>query len=479
MGLLEFIYINSIFWLAVYGYHALIMTWYRFTKYKAPARERMLVDKECPFVTIQLPLYNERYVVERLINCIVNLDYPQNKLEIQVLDDSTDDTSDIVKKIIGQFQAKGLDIKQICRSERLGYKAGALKYGLASAKGDFIAIFDADFMPPPDFLKKTLAYFKDDQKIGCVQTRWGHLNRESSWLTKAQASGVDGHFVIEQAIRSESSLFLNFNGTAGIWRRECIIAAGGWQHDTLTEDLDLSFRAQLKGWLIHYTPYVLTPAELPAHINALKQQQFRWAKGSIQTSRKLLKELWNSPQPLLVKISGTLHLTNYLVHPLMILNLVMHLFIILVGNRQFLWVPLFTLAAIGPSLMYWMALREEGKTIRESIQNLFMLLILGIGMSYNNTRAVAEALFSIESPFKRTPKFDLRNNEQFNKASDYLISTDVNLWVELCLGILSFGLMVFTAANGTWGTVFWMMLSGCGYLYIAYLSYKPLPMAKS
>ena len=477
MGILEFIYIINIFCLAVYGFHALFITWYRFTKYKAPTKERILSDIECPSVTVQLPLYNERYVAERLINCIVNLEYPRNKLEIQILDDSTDDTRDIVKKYIAQFQAKGLDIKHICRSERLGYKAGALKYGLARAKGDFISIFDADFMPSPDFLKNTLAYFKRDPNIGCVQTRWGHLNRESSWLTKTQASGVDGHFVIEQEVRSGSSLFLNFNGTAGIWRRECIIDAGGWHHDTLTEDLDLSFRAQLKGWKIFYTPYVSAPAELPVHISAFKQQQFRWAKGSIQTSRKLLKKFWKSSQPLLVKLSGTLHLTNYLVHPLMFFNLVLHLFIILVGNRQFLWLPMFTLAAIGPSFMYWMALREEGKTIRESIQNLFMLLILGIGLSFNNTRAVAEALFSVESPFKRTPKFNLRDNEQFNKASDYLISTDVHLWIELCLGIISIGLMVFTAANGLLGSVFWMLLSGCGYLYIAYLSNKPLTKA--
>jgi len=453
------------------------MTWYRFTKYKPSTRERILSDIECPSVTIQLPLYNERYVAERLIKCIVNLDYPKDKLEIQILDDSTDDTKDIVKKIIVQYQEKGLDIKQICRSERLGYKAGALKYGLVRAKGDFISIFDADFMPSPDFLKKTLAYFKGDQNIGCVQTRWGHLNRESSWLTRAQASGVDGHFIIEQEIRSKTSLFLNFNGTAGIWRRECIIDAGGWHDDTLTEDLDLSFRAQLKGWQICYTPYVITPAELPVHISALKQQQFRWAKGSIQTSRKLLKDFWKSSQPLLVKLSGTLHLTNYLVHPLMLLNLVMSFLILIVGNQHFLWLPMFTFAAIGPSLMYWMALREEGKTIRESIFNLFMLLILGIGMSYNNTRAVTEALFSIESPFKRTPKFNLRYNEQFNEASDYLISTDVNFWVELCLGIISISTMVFIAANGILGPFFWMMLNGCGYLYIAYLSRKPFSAA--
>lgn len=448
------------------------MAWYRFHIHKTPLKVKPLTDSECPLVTIQLPIYNERYVAERLIECVVNLDYPPDKLYIQVLDDSRDNTKEIVQGAILQHCKNGLDIEHICRPERMGYKGGALEYGLKKAKGNYLAIFDADFQPSRDFLKNTLAYVINEQNVGCIQTRWGHLNREASWLTRAQASGIDGHFFIEQEIRSGTPLFLNFNGTAGIWRRDCIIDAGGWHHDTLTEDLDLSFRAQLKGWKILYTPHVVTPAELPTHIRSLKQQQFRWAKGSIQTTRKLIKELWRSSQPILVKIASTIHLTNYLVHPLMLLNLLLHVPIILFGNILLLWIPIFFLAAIGPSLMYWLALREQDKSVLDSLQNLLMLIILGVGMNYNNTRAVVEAIFSIESPFKRTPKFNLKGKQQFSGKSDYQLSVDFSLWIESALALLSIFLLLYSISNGIWGGILWMLPYACGYSYVTITNFQ-------
>lgn len=473
MSILEFVYLINTILLSIFGFHALVLSLYRYKRYKAPKEQEMLSDNECPTVTIQLPIYNERYVVERLIECAASFDYPQHKYNIQVLDDSTDDTSEIVRRVVSKYQAKGLEIEHIIKPDRKGYKAGALKLGHELAKGEFIAIFDADFLPNKDFLKRTIAYFKNGKNIGCVQTRWGHLNREFSWLTRAQAAGIDGHFIVEQESRSGLSLFLNFNGSAGIWRRECILDSGSWQHDTLTEDLDLSYRAQLKGWSIFYTPYVTAPAELPVHINAFKQQQFRWAKGSIQTARKLLWKLWKSHQPFLIKISGTLHLINYLVHPLVLLNLLLLLFFIPTNNRFLFWLPVFSLAAIGPVLMYWLAMQENRKNDDKQFLNLFILIILGIGMSYNNARGVMEAIFSIESQFKRTPKFNLQKSERFNLASDYHIVANTNHWIEACLAITAMILLVFAIIHRIWGSVIWMMLYACGYTYVTLKSFKP------
>ncbi|MBU2047337.1 MAG: glycosyltransferase family 2 protein, partial [Bacteroidetes bacterium] len=264
---------------------------------------------DIPKVTIQLPLYNELYVVERLINSVCELNYPKSKLEIQVLDDSNDDSLILTREIIHQKQAEGFDIVHITRDKNIGFKAGALQFGLEKAKGEFVAIFDADFLPEKDFLQKLIPYFNSPE-IGMVQSRWGHINQDYSLLTKVQGFGLDGHFTIEQTGRNEAGLFMNFNGTAGIWRKECIVAAGGWQHDTLTEDLDLSYRAQLKGWKFKYVENVITPAELPVESNALRSQQHRWTKGAIETSKKMVKEIWRADVGLKKKIFATLHLMN-------------------------------------------------------------------------------------------------------------------------------------------------------------------------
>ncbi len=472
MIILEIIYLISVILLATYGINALILAGIR--KWRHQPIKEILVEKDYswPQVTVQLPVYNERYVVERLLEAVEKLDYPHDRLYIQVLDDSTDNTKEIVAQSVARLKAKGIDIEQIQRSDRLGYKGGALANGIKYVKGELIAIFDADFVPPPDFLKLTVPYFQLDNKIGCLQTRWGHINRESSWLTRTQANGIDGHFIIEQEIRSEKDLFLNFNGTAGIWRKSCIVDAGGWQHDTLTEDLDLSYRAQLRGWKIRYLPHITTPAELPAHINAFKRQQFRWAKGSIQTARKLLEALWRSTHPFMVKFEGTLHLTHYLVHPLMLLNLLLML-PLLHGRSPLVRIyPVFIIGAFGPLFMYMVAMGQQSKPIFERLVNLFMLVLLGMGLSLNNTHAVAEATLGKQSPFKRTPKFNFKGQDTNRKNSDYLLPRDGSTWIEITLAIYSFSLLVYVLITGVWGLVPWLILYTGGYGYVAGLNIK-------
>jgi hypothetical protein len=343
---------------------------------------------------------------------------------------------------------------------------------MQTAMGDYIAIFDADFMPPPEFLKRTIPYFDKDADTGCVQTRWGHLNRENSLLTRTQANGIDGHFIIEQETKSAMGLFLNFNGTAGIWRRQCIEHAGGWHHDTLTEDLDLSYRAQLRGWKILYLPHIITPAELPEHISAFKSQQFRWAKGSIQTSKKLLVAMWRSSLPLVVKIEGTIHLTHYAVHPLMLMNLLLILPLLLSRNYLLTIYPVFTLAAIGPLFMYMAAMGVRKVTFPRRLFNLLMLVLLGMGLSLNNTRAVGEALLGVQTPFKRTPKYNLHNRQNAVNYLDYLLPKDGSVWIELLVGFYAFGLLVVAVSHGNWGLSFWLLLISAGYTYITVINFK-------
>jgi cellulose synthase/poly-beta-1,6-N-acetylglucosamine synthase-like glycosyltransferase len=407
-----------------------------------------------------------------LIESIVAIDYPQDRLHIQILDDSTDITKDIITQSVSAYQRKGFDIEHVFRDNRQGYKGGALAYGMQDAKGDYIAIFDADFLPNPDFLKCTIPNFDQDANIGCIQTRWGHLNRNNSWLTRTQANGIDGHFIIEQETKSQVGLFLNFNGTAGVWRRQCIEDAGGWQHDTLTEDLDLSYRAQLRGWKIRYLPHIITPAELPEKISAFKSQQFRWAKGSIQTAKKLLRDLWSSSQPLLVKVEGSIHLTHYLVHPLMVINLLLIL-PLLVGSNFLLDIyPFFALAAIGPLFMYMTAMGKREASLFKRLINLFMLVLLGMGLSLNNTRAVGEALIGKRTPFKRTPKYNLRDHQNSGNYLDYLLPKSGMVWLELLAGVYAAVLMVITLRRGIWGLVFWLTFISAGYLYITIVSFK-------
>ncbi|MFC1923519.1 cellulose synthase family protein [Chloroflexota bacterium] len=470
--ILEFLYLANIALLAVYGINALVLAALRMWHHTPIPIIDPESDKDWPQVTVQLPIYNERYVVERLIESVAALDYPRDRLYIQVLDDSTDITKDIVSQLVASQQRKGVAIEHIRRDNRQGYKGGALAHGMQTAKGDYIAIFDADFMPPPEFLKRTLPYFDKDADTGCVQTRWGHLNRENSLLTRTQANGIDGHFIIEQETKSAMGLFLNFNGTAGIWRRQCIEHAGGWHHDTLTEDLDLSYRAQLLGWKILYLSHIITPAELPEHISAFKSQQFRWAKGSIQTAKKLLVAMWRSSLPLVVKIEGTIHLTHYAVHPLMLMNLLLILPLLLSRNYLLTIYPVFTLAAIGPLFMYMATMGVRKVPFPRRLFNLLMLVLLGMGLSFNNTRAVGEALVGVQTPFKRTPKYNLHNRQNATNYLDYLLPKDGSVWIELLVGLYAFGLLVVAVSHGNWGLAFWLSLISAGYTYNTVISFK-------
>jgi cellulose synthase/poly-beta-1,6-N-acetylglucosamine synthase-like glycosyltransferase len=364
---------------------------------------------ELPKVTIQIPLFNEPVVAERLVRKICEIKYPIDKLEIQVLDDSTDNTQEILKSVVAEYAAKNFNIKYIHRVDRSGYKAGALKAGLEVAEGEFVAIFDADFLPNPDFLMKTVPHFNNPE-IGMVQTRWEHLNEEYSYLTKAQALALDGHFALEQEVRFKSGFFINFNGTAGIWRKSCIYDAGNWQPDTLTEDLDLSYRAQLKGWKFVYLNEVTSPAELPADINALKTQQFRWTKGAVETAKKLLPAVIRSNFPLKVKIESFIHLTSNIVFPFIIIVALLNVPIVVLKNittsydNFYSLMSIFVLASISTFLFYTFAQKTIHLDWRKRLLFFPLFLAGSMGFAVNNTKAVVEALIGKKSGFVRTPK---------------------------------------------------------------------------
>ena len=467
MIFLEILYLIVAAWLAVYGFNALYLTLVRRLRYKPAPVITPDPDFDWPAVTVQLPVYNERFVAERLIAAVAALDYPANRLQIQVLDDSDDITTEIIGLAVSSARAAGVDIRHIRRPDREGYKGGALAHGLKTASGEYIAIFDADFLPEAGTLKSIMPHFTSGPQIGCIQARWGHINQHSSWLTRSQAAGIDGHFLVQQETRSAEGLFLNFNGTGGVWRRDCIEDAGGWQGDTLTEDLDLSYRAQLRGWRILYLPHVSVPGELPVHIGAFKRQQFRWAKGSIQTARKLLSDLWRSRMPLRIKLTGTIHLTNYMVHPLILLNLLLTLPVILSGSPLLHIVPFFTVAALGPILMYWYSMESGGRSRLARVTQLGMLLITGMGLSLNNARAVLEALLGIKTSFLRTPKFNVRGGGSVNENRAYTLPLDPIVLFEIALAIYSLILLLFVLQMGVWRLVLWLPLYIGGFSYVA------------
>lgn len=403
-------YFVALLILFVFGLHGFVMLFYH-RKYKEVQHEP-IPDFACDAsVTIQLPLYNELYVVERLIDTICKIDYPKDKFEIQVLDDSTDETVSIAARVVEEKRKEGFDISHIQRKNRDGFKAGALKEGLKIAKGEYIAIFDADFIPQKDFLKKTLSFFTKEN-VGMVQTRWEHLNGDYSMLTKAQALALDGHFVIEQSVRNKAGFFINFNGTGGVWRKDCIENSGNWHADTLTEDLDLSYRAQLNGWKFIFLKDFTSPAELPSEINALKTQQFRWTKGAIETAKKILPQLWRSKVPLRIKLQGTFHLTNNFVFPFILLAAILNVPLVFVKNSgshelYFAVMSVFVLAFISSFMFYLYSQKDIHSDWRKRIV-LFPLFMAGsMGFAINNSRAVFEGLMNRKSEFVRTPKFKL------------------------------------------------------------------------
>ena len=481
-----FVYLFALVSLFTYGVNCyILMVFYLFNYPKTiNTHEEIKEDfykkfssKNWPHTTIQLPIYNELYVVERLIESVCRIDYPRNLIEIQVLDDSTDDTTEIAKAMVEKMRNQGFDIDYIHRTDRTGYKAGALKEGLKSAKGELIGIFDADFVPNPDFLKESVPYFID-QNVGMVQARWGHLNSDYSLLTRAQSMGIDGHFGVEQASRAWSGLFMNFNGTAGVWRKITIEDAGGWQADTLTEDLDLSYRAQMKGWRLVFVPQVECPAEVPVTITAFKSQQHRWAKGSIQTAKKNLGKLFKSNAPIFLKIQAFLHLTHYLVHPMMILvvltsipMLYTHWFFYHLTYPIMIF-TLFCLATFGPSSMYIFSQRILYRDWKSRIRYLPFLMCLGTGIAVNNTKAVLEALFGIKSGFIRTPKYGIKGKGDKWKDKRYSIPLNSVSILEFFLGLYSLtGLFMFLFFSKYLISPF-LFIYTAGFFYVFFLSVK-------
>jgi cellulose synthase/poly-beta-1,6-N-acetylglucosamine synthase-like glycosyltransferase len=429
--------------------------------------EHYVIDENnLPFVTVQLPLYNELYVVERLIDSIVKFDYPKDKFEIQILDDSTDETVNIVAKKVEEYKALGFNIYQHQRKIRTGYKAGALKEGLEITKGEFIAIFDADFLPKKEFLKKTIPYFKDEN-IGVVQTKWEHLNKNYSLLTRLQAFGLDAHFTVEQTGRNVGNHFINFNGTAGIWRKSCIEDAGGWEADTLTEDLDLSYRAQLKGWKFKYLEKLGSPAELPAAMNALKNQQFRWTKGAAECTKKnLLRVLKNRDLPFNTKLHALFHLMNSSIFICIVLLSVLSIPMLMIKNNfveyslLFKIGSFFILSVVFLGIYYFVSLSSDYKNKFKALFHFIFLfplfLSVSMGLSLHNALAVIEGYIGKKTPFIRTPKFNIIENGDVWKKNKYLVSSvsfltifEFLLTIYFFFGILSafyyddFGLIPF------------------------------------
>jgi cellulose synthase/poly-beta-1,6-N-acetylglucosamine synthase-like glycosyltransferase len=461
--------------LAIYGWHRYYLV-YLYMKNRDRAPKPVPPPANLPPVTVQLPIFNEMYVADRLITAVAEMDYPRELLEIQVLDDSTDETTGIAELAVRRLASRGLNIRYLHRVDRRGYKAGALDAGLKESGGHFVAIFDADFVPPRDFLLRTLGYFEADPKVGMVQARWGHINQDYSLLTKIQSILLDAHFVLEHGARNRAGCFFNFNGTAGVWRREAIEGAGGWQHDTLTEDLDLSYRAQLAGWRFVFLPDVVSPAEVPVEMNSFKSQQHRWAKGSIQTCVKLLPKILRSNQPVGVKAEAFFHLSanfNYLLMSVLSVLMFPAMYVRYnMGWTEMLLidVPLFAAATLSVCNFYVVSQRELYADWRQRLKYLPFLMSIGIGLCVNNTRAVLEAMFGRQSEFARTPKYGIEQDSDEWVGKKYHQSVGVQPVIELALGLYFTGTVFYALANQIYGTLPFLMLFQIGFLYTGLLS---------
>ncbi len=470
--------------LAFYGIHRYQLVWIYYRNKKNATKEppHRFPDGQLPFITVQLPIFNEQFVIDRLIDVCCRLDYPRDRFEIQVLDDSTDETVDVARQIVDRYTAGFGDrmapqpVHYIHRTNRHGYKAGALDEGLRVAKGDLIAIFDADFVPPRDWLMRVVHHFAEPG-IGMVQTRWTHLNRNYSFLTQVEAILLDGHFVLEHGGRSRAGVFFNFNGTAGMWRREAISEAGGWQHDTLTEDTDLSYRAQLKGWKFKYLQDVECPAEVPIEMTAFKTQQARWAKGLIQTAKKIMPRVFASDLPWHVKLEAWYHLTANISYPLMIVlsTLLMPAMIIRSwgGWLQMLLIdfPLFMASTMSISSFYLVSQKElYPKKWYRTVLYLPFLMSLGIGLTITNTKAVLEALIGHKSAFARTPKYRVLKKGEKNQAKKYRKRLGIIPWIELLIGCYFTFTVYYAIVTENYFTVPFLLLFVIGYLYTGLLS---------
>jgi cellulose synthase/poly-beta-1,6-N-acetylglucosamine synthase-like glycosyltransferase len=459
---------------------------YLYLRYRSRAPKPLGQFEALPRVTVQLPIFNERYVAARLLEAVTKLDYPSELLEIQVLDDSTDETRVVCSRLVGEYARAGVPISYHHRENREGFKAGALAEGLEKSSGEFVAIFDADFVPPPTILQEMVHYFTDPQ-VAVVQGRWTWVNREYSSLTEVEAILLDGHFVVEHGGRNYSGRFFNFNGTAGMWRRAAIEDAGGWQHDTLTEDTDLSYRAQLRGWKFVYNPNIVCPSELPVEMNSFKTQQARWAKGLIQTAKKLLPTIWRSRVPLKIKIEATLHLTANIAYPLMIVFSMILLPAMIVRFYQgwfqmlYLDLPLFLASTCSFSTFYMVAQRElYPRGWRSRIKYIPFLMATGIGLAVVNSKAVIEALLGKQSEFVRTPKYRVEADEEGWEQKKYVRQRSG--WIPIIELALA-GYFVFTVAYSftieNYLTTPFLMLFFMGYSYTGSMSLFQTPLRRA
>ncbi|HXY39374.1 MAG TPA: cellulose synthase family protein [Vicinamibacteria bacterium] len=474
LGILGLYFLTLVI-LAILGFHRYVMVWLYFRHKDKKPLPRALPER-LPRVTVQLPIFNEMYVVDRLLASVAAIRYPRELLQIQVLDDSTDETTTIASRAVEHYRAQGFDIHYLHREDRTGYKAGALDAGLRSATGEFVLIFDADFVAPADVLEKTLGHFQDP-KVGMVQARWGHINRSYSLLTEVQSIMLDGHFIMEHGARSRAGRFFNFNGTAGVWRRSVIADAGGWQHDTLTEDLDLSYRAQMRGWRFVYLPDLVTPAELPVEMNAFKTQQQRWAKGSVQVCKKLLPRILASQLPWKEKVEATFHLTANMAYPLMVL-LAALMFPAMVLRYSMGWaemvvvdVPIFLAATASVCAFYVLSQKEQFPTgWKGKVKYIPAVLGIGIGISINNAIAVMEGLFGKPSEFMRTPKYRIEGQGDDWKTKRYKGRSTWVPYVELALACYFTFVNLYALTYGLVGTLPFIAIFQWGFLYTSGMS---------
>ena len=474
LTLTPIVYLGILLVISLYGFHKVLMIW-RFYKHRSTVikAEYPFDRNNLPVVTVQLPIFNELYVVERLLEAIAHLDYPLDRLEIQVLDDSTDETQQLCRQRVEALKQQNFNIVHVQRSHRQGFKAGALAYGLQQAAGELILIFDADFVPRPNTLLQMVDYFADPT-VGMVQARWSHINRQYSLLTQIQALMLDGHFVIEQTARNRSGCFFNFNGTAGIWRASAIADAGGWQHTTVTEDLDLSYRVQLKGWRCLYLPHLSIPAELPVEMNSFKSQQFRWAKGASQVAKKLLSTVCQAKLPLHVKFEAFLHLTNNFNYLLLMVLLLLSLpYQIYISEHQWkhgllIYLPIFIVTTLNLFGFYWVSQKEQHQklSLLQFSAQIFWLLSTGIGMSLNQSVAVCDGLLRTGTDFVRTPKHGVINATETWTAKRY---RGAKTWV-LCLEFLMLVYLAITIAFAAWHTHYlslpFLLMFFTGYSYV-------------
>jgi cellulose synthase/poly-beta-1,6-N-acetylglucosamine synthase-like glycosyltransferase len=465
--------------LAVYGAYRIkqVIDFWRY-RHIQPEPKARFAEGQLPLITVQLPIFNEVYVVERLLAAVTAFDYPRERFEIQVLDDSTDETVALARATVEKYRDEGFDITYVHRTDRTGFKAGALANGTRTAKGDLFAIFDADFVPKPDCLRK-LVHFFTDETVGCAQMRWSHINGSYNLLTRLQTIMLDGHFVVEQTVRNRTGGFFNFNGTAGIWRRRAIELSGGWQHDTLTEDTDLSFRAQLMGWRFVYLLDEDAPAEIPVEINAFKAQQRRWAKGVMQVGLKLYPRIWRAPLPLRVKAEMFFRLTGNISYPLMIVASFLQFPLLLVRYNQGYYhllvfdVPILFFSTVSVVLFYgsavWYLDREIGRGAR--LLHLPLVMSVGIGLAFSNARAVLEALFGVKSEFVRTPKYRVEQGtdttwkaKKYKRKHGWLPLLELSFAVYFCCAVL------YAIHMHLFGTIPFLALFLFGYGYIGTMS---------